>query len=201
MSTHPQPVAPTVEHYTLFETPIGPCGIAWSEVGVTRFQLPEADRGATEHRLLIHQLRLSDTPPATVTHAISEVQRYLNGDQVDFTPIRLDLTGVSPFYRQVYEAARAVGWGQTTTYGVLARRVGAPGAARAVGQAMSRNPITLIIPCHRVLASGNRVGGFSAFGGTFAKEHLLALEGVSLNVSKAAQQALPFGHPEPTPAR
>lgn len=200
MSTHPHPGKSREERYALFETPIGPCGIAWSELGVTRLQLPEMDRGATEHRLLDSRLRASEAPPAVIQDVISELQRYLRGDRVDFSPIALDLTGVSPFYRKVYEAARAVGWGQTTTYGVLARQVGAPGAARAVGQSMSKNPTAIIIPCHRVLASGNRVGGFSAFGGTFAKEHLLALEGVSLNVAKAAQQALPFGQPEATSA-
>jgi methylated-DNA-[protein]-cysteine S-methyltransferase len=112
---------------------------------------------------------------------------------VDFSTVALDLSDVPPFFRKIYGTARNVGWGETTTYGVLARQVGVPGAARAVGQSMARNPVAIIIPCHRVLASGNRVGGFSAFGGTFAKAHLLALEGVSLNASKATQTALPFG--------
>jgi methylated-DNA-[protein]-cysteine S-methyltransferase len=200
MSTNPHPGKPREEQYALFETPIGPCGIAWSERGLTRLQLPEMDHGATEHRLLDSRLRASEAPPAAIQQVIAQLQSYLAGERVDFAAVPLDLAGVSPFYRKVYEAARAVGWGQTTTYGVLARQVGVPGAARAVGQSMSKNPIAIIIPCHRVLASGNRVGGFSAFGGTFAKEHLLALEGVSLNVSKAAQQALPFGQPEATSA-
>ena len=93
----------------------------------------------------------------------------------------LDLTGVGDFHRRIYDLTRDVGWGETITYGELARRVGAPGAARAVGQAMGRNPIPIIIPCHRVLASGGKVGGFSAFGGAVTKTRLLALEGVHLD--------------------
>jgi methylated-DNA-[protein]-cysteine S-methyltransferase len=108
------------------------------------------------------------------------VERYLSGARVDFSPLALDLAGVGGFHRRIYEAACRIGWGETTTYGELARQVGSPGAARAVGQAMGRNPIPLIIPCHRVLASGHRIGGFSAFGGAVTKTRLLALEGVHL---------------------
>ena len=98
----------------------------------------------------------------------------------DFSSVPLDLTDVSAFHSRVYEATRGVGWGQTASYGQLARRAGCPEAARAVGQALSRNPIAIIIPCHRVVARGHRVGGFSAYGGTTTKERLLALEGVRL---------------------
>ena len=78
-----------------------------------------------------------------------------------------------------YAAARQVGWGRTTTYGALAKELGAgPEAARDVGQAMANNPVALIIPCHRVLAAGGKVGGFSAPGGTATKIRMLALEGV-----------------------
>ena len=91
----------------------------------------------------------------------------------------LDLEGRNAFSRTIYDLLRTVGWGQTTTYGELARRAGRrPEAARAVGQAMGSNRIPVIIPCHRVLASGQKIGGFSAPGGTLTKERLLALEGV-----------------------
>ena len=93
-----------------------------------------------------------------------------------------------PFYVEIYAAARRVGWGETATYGELARQAGAPGAARAVGQAMARNPVAVIIPCHRILASGNKVGGFSAFGGAVSKQRLLGLEGVRIGAAKAAGQ-------------
>ncbi|MBI3707329.1 MAG: MGMT family protein, partial [Proteobacteria bacterium] len=92
----------------------------------------------------------------------------------------IDLVEVGPFHRRVYAAARSIGWGHTASYGELARQAGSLGAARAVGHALSRNPIAIIIPCHRILASGGKIGGFSAHGGTFAKVRLLSLEGVGV---------------------
>jgi methylated-DNA-[protein]-cysteine S-methyltransferase len=172
---------PRHESYCLFDTAIGPCGVAWSERGLTSLQLPEADRGATEERLRAASgSHRPDRPPPTIAQVIAAIQRYLTGAMVDFSLVALDLTDVGPFDRRVYEAARGVGWGQTASYGELARRAGSAGAARAVGQALSRNPIAIIIPCHRIVASGNRVGGFSAFGGPCAKERLLSLEGVQV---------------------
>ena len=176
-------------HYCLFDTDLGACGVAWSERGVARFQLPEATRRATEQRLMLRAPNpRAEAPPPRIAQVIADVQRYMAGERVDFTPIALDLSGVAPFYVEVYAAARRVGWGETATYGDLARQAGAPGAARAVGQAMSRNPVAVIIPCHRILASGNKVGGFSAFGGPVSKQRLLGLEGVRLGAAKAAGQ-------------
>ncbi len=177
-------------HHCLFETDLGACGVAWSERGLSRFQLPEADKRATERRLTLRAptSSLAKAPPAQVAEAIADVQRYMAGERIDFSAIALDLAGVAPFYVEIYAAARRVGWGETATYGELARQAGAPGAARAVGQAMSRNPVAVIIPCHRILASGNKVGGFSAFGGTVSKRRLLGLEGVRLGAAKAAGQ-------------
>ena len=170
------------ERYCLFDTAIGPCGIAWTEHGLTRLQLPESDRAATEKRLKSRSAMGSGphVPPAPVAQAIAEVRRYMTGERVDFYATAVDLAGVAAFQRQLYEVLRSVGWGQTTTYGELARRLGLPDA-RDVGQAMGKNPVPVIIPCHRVLAAGNRIGGFSAPGGTFTKERLLALEGVRLD--------------------
>jgi methylated-DNA-[protein]-cysteine S-methyltransferase len=178
-------------HHCLFDTDLGPCGVAWGERGLARFQLPEADRRATERRL---RLRAADSgataPPRQIAAVIADVQRYMAGERVDFSAVALDLTGVAPFYAEIYVAARRVGWGETATYGELARRVGSPGAARAVGQAMARNPVAVIIPCHRILASGNKVGGFSAFGGALSKQKLLGLEGVRIGARKETQQLL-----------
>lgn len=165
--------------YHLFDTRLGTCGVAWSEQGLTRLQLPESTRAATERRLRAGRAA-SDRLPASIERAIGEVKRYMAGEKTEFDKIVLDLAGVGEFHRQLYEALRRVGWGKVTTYGELARQVDAPGAARAVGQAMGRNPIPIIIPCHRVLASGGKVGGFSAFGGGATKQRLLALEGVQL---------------------
>ena len=176
------PTEPVIhEHHHLFATRLGACGIAWSERGVTRLQLPERTPTATERRL---RARPADggagVPPASVRDAIALLERYFAGERIDFSPVALDLVGVGQFHRAIYDVARSLGWGQTATYGDLARQVGSPGAARAVGQAMGHNPVPVIIPCHRVLAAGRKIGGFSAPGGALTKERLLALEGVHL---------------------
>jgi methylated-DNA-[protein]-cysteine S-methyltransferase len=169
-----------MQHYCLFDTGIGFCATAWSPLGVTRFQLPEVDRNATEKRLRAKtaNLRPSD-PSSTVVEMIADMRRYFAGERIDFSSVTIDLSGIEPFRRSVYQAARSVGWGRTSTYGELAAEAGYPGTAQDVGQAMARNPIAIIIPCHRILAAGNKLGGFSAYRGTFAKERLLALEGTS----------------------
>jgi methylated-DNA-[protein]-cysteine S-methyltransferase len=180
---------PRSMHYAVFDSAIGTCGVAWSDAGVTRFQLPEASTEATEKRLQGSPDGPSrQTPPPAVARAIADLQRYFAGKKVDFTGIAVDLEGVPPFYVRVYAIARQIGWGGTATYGELAARAGSPGAARGVGQALSRNPVAIIIPCHRILASGSKVGGFSAYGGTVSKERLLALEGVRLGAPTDRRQ-------------
>jgi methylated-DNA-[protein]-cysteine S-methyltransferase len=164
--------------YRLIETAIGTCGIAWSEQGVTRLQLPERDTRATETGLR-RDTEIAAQPPPEVERLVVQLQRYCAGEPVAFESALLDLGGVSAFHRRIYDAARCIGWGHTVTYGELARLAGSPEAARAVGQALGRNPIPIIIPCHRILASGGKIGGFSAFGGARTKERLLALEGVA----------------------
>src|SRR6185295_11376516 len=111
---------------------------------------------------------------------IADITRYLSGEPVDFSAVPVDLSDVDPLRRRLYDAMRALAWGTTTTYGALARAIGQtePTAARDVGEAMGRNPVPIVIPCHRVLAAGNKLGGFSAHGGTATKQKLLALEGM-----------------------
>jgi len=152
--------------------------VAWSERGLRRLQLPESDRGATEHRLSAGTARATGAVPAEIEHMIANIQGYMTGRNIDFAAVAIDLTSIEPFENEVYAAARAIPWGQTVSYGELARRTGSPGAARAVGRALARNPVPVVIPCHRILAKGRRIGGFSAPGGAFTKERLLALEGV-----------------------
>ena len=91
---------------------------------------------------------------------------------------------VPAFHRRVYEIARTIPPGMTLSYGDIAERVGAPGAARAVGQALGRNPFPIVVPCHRVLAAGGKIGGFSAQGGVITKRRMLAIEGAQLNGGK-----------------
>lgn len=170
------------QHYTIFRTAAGFCGIAWSAEGITRFQLPTDTPEETEQLLL---RRLSGAVPTLPDRAVAEliarVQLYFAGERCDFADVALDLAGQEPFFVDVYQALRRVSWGETTTYGALASAVGAgPEAARDVGQAMARNPVALIIPCHRVLAAGGKPGGFSAPGGQAAKLRMLELEGIRL---------------------
>jgi methylated-DNA-[protein]-cysteine S-methyltransferase len=179
------------QNYCVFETAAGFCGIAWSDAGITRFMLPSSTAQATEQNL---QRRVANarpgTPPAHVAAAIEAAQRYFAGEQIDFSALQLDLSGQDSFFKQIYDAARRVGWGHTTTYGTLAKEIGAgPEVARNVGQAMAKNPVPLIIPCHRVLAAGGKLGGFSAPGGSATKQRMLELEG-SLAPPPPAQQTL-----------
>ena len=168
-------------HYCVFDAAIGRCGVAWSERGVTRLQLPESDRGATERRLCTGAVRATEAAPAEIEQLIVNIQGYMTGRSIDFASVALDLTDFDQFEGKVYAAARAIPWGQTVSYGELARRIGSPGAARAVGRALGRNPVPIVVPCHRILAKGHRIGGFSAPGGTFTKQRLLALEGVRVD--------------------
>jgi methylated-DNA-[protein]-cysteine S-methyltransferase len=180
-----------MNHYLVFETTGGFCGIAWNDLGITRFQLPARTAEATERGLLRRLAGAApDTPTAEVAETVAAVKRYFDGETVDFSNVRLDLAGQDEFFRQIYAATRRVGWGHTTTYGTLAKelRVG-PEAARDVGQAMAKNPVPLLIPCHRVLAAGGKVGGFSAPGGSATKIRMLELEGIHV-VSEPAQGSL-----------
>ncbi len=182
------------QYYLIFETAGGFCGIAWNEIGITRFQLPTQSAEATE-RLMRRRVPGAEpgTPTPEVAEAVAAVKRYFAGEETDFSDLKLDLGEQDEFFKQIYEAARRVGWGRTTTYGTLAKELGAgPEAARDVGQAMATNPVALIIPCHRVLAAGGKVGGFSAPGGSAAKIRMLELEGVNLDPPPAAQQSFGF---------
>ena len=184
----------TARHYLIFETVGGFCGIAWNNLGITRFQLPTKSAEAAE-RTLLRRLPGAErgAPTPEVVEAVAAVKRYFEGEETDFSGFKLDLGGQDPFFEQIYAAARRVGWGRTTTYGTLAKELGAgPEAARDVGQAMAKNPVALIIPCHRVLAAGGKVGGFSAPGGSAAKIRMLALEGIHLEPPAPAQQSLGF---------
>lgn len=181
------------QHYHIFETALGFCAIAWSDQGITRFRLPEPNAEATEQSLL---RRLPDATPATplaaIAEAVTAAQHYFAGEKTDFTGAPVDLGKQTELFDKIYAAARKLGYGETTTYGALAKQFGDDWEiARDVGQAMAKNPVPLIIPCHRVLAAGGKVGGFSAAGGAATKVKMLELEGVNL-AAKPAQQSLGF---------
>jgi methylated-DNA-[protein]-cysteine S-methyltransferase len=171
----------------LFETAIGECGVAWNARGLSGVQLPERDRGQTELRLAVKcrstgVADASDVPP-WMQSLITDIQRYLAGRPMDFSTVAVDLDGIDDFRRKLYSALREVAFGRTITYGELAKQLGSTDweGARDVGEAMGKNPMPIVIPCHRVLAAGNKPGGFSAYGGTTTKKKLLALEGINLD--------------------
>ena len=181
-------------NYHVFATAMGFCAIAWSDAGVMRFQLPVKSAEAAE-RLIKRRAFGAEpgAPPEDVAAIVAAAKRYFEGEETDFSHVRLDLAGEDEFFSRIYDALRRVGWGRTTTYGALAKEVGAGReAARDVGEAMARNPTPLIIPCHRVLAAGGKIGGFSAPGGSTTKMRMLALEGVRVGPPEAAQQSFSF---------
>jgi len=171
----------TASGFTLFDTPIGTCAIAWNEHGVATVQLPEATAGAGRARMKRRfPDALEQAPPPDVQRAVDAIVALLRGEFTDLTFIVLDTAGIEPFNRRVYDLARRIPPGRTMTYGEIAMRLGAPGSARAVGQALGRNPFPIVVPCHRVLAAGGGMGGFSAPGGVDTKRRMLAIEGVSV---------------------
>ena len=165
--------------FALFSTAIGRCGVAWGPAGITAVQLPEVDEAATRARLLRRAGGGAEAiPPRPVADAVREMTALLASGPSTLAEIALDWSGLPPFHIRVYEAARAIGPGETVTYGDLARRLGSPGGARAVGQALGKNPFAIVVPCHRVLAAGGKPGGFSAVGGAQTKLRMLAIERV-----------------------
>ncbi len=168
--------------HALFDTAIGRCGIVWSAQAILQVQLPAADDDAARVRLLRDWPGTpAATPPAHARAAVDGVVALLDGAPRDLLDVVLDMTGVAAFERRVYELTRAIPPGQTRTYGEIARALGEPGASRAVGRALGRNPFAPIVPCHRVLAAGGGTGGFSASGGVATKMRMLAIEGARVN--------------------
>ncbi|MGP2493365.1 methylated-DNA--[protein]-cysteine S-methyltransferase [Mesorhizobium sp. PUT5] len=178
----------------VFETALGFFGIAWSEAGLSRLFLPQANREALARRML----RLEETMaeggarPPWVERLVAAIGDYAQGRKLEFTDVPVDLAGVDDFRLAIYAATRALAYGQTTTYGELAKQAGHAGLARETGAALGANPVPLVIPCHRVLAAGGRIGGFSAPGGSASKERMLALEGVRLGPPPSAQASFGF---------
>lgn len=164
--------------FALFDTAIGCCAIAWGDAGIRGVQLPEASAQQTRDRM---RARFPDgqesAPPADVQAVMAGVVAMLRGQAHDFSALVLDMRGVPEFHQRVYAVARNIAPGRTLTYGEVAARLGEPGAARAVGQALGRNPFAPVVPCHRVLAAGDQPGGFSASGGVRTKLRLLLIEG------------------------
>jgi methylated-DNA-[protein]-cysteine S-methyltransferase len=172
----------TNQHFCLFDTPIGVCGIEWGPRGINGMQLPMGDETKTRARIRQRRADSVETAPTDeVKAAISRVVDLLAGKPDDLTDIPLDLDDVPAFNRGVYDIARSIPPGKTLTYGDIAKKLGGVELSRDVGQALGRNPCPIVVPCHRVLAAGNKPGGFSARGGVETKLKMLAIEGAAVN--------------------
>ncbi len=168
----------TTHQFALFETAIGICGIVWSARGIAGVQLPEANEAATRVRVTRRFAGVQEAaPPPDVRCVMNGIVALLRGGRHDFGDVEMDFGDLPEFNLKVYDIARTIPAGQTTTYGEIAEQLGDSLLAREVGQALGKNPIPLIVPCHRVLAAGGKIGGFSASGGIVIKMRLLAIEG------------------------
>ncbi len=150
-------------------TAVGPIEIDWNEHAVTRVRLLESGK-----------TKKSARAPGFVRDLATMLAQHFSGRTQDFSKVPLDYANVPAFHAKVYEASRKVGAGSLIGYGELAVRAGSPGASRAVGQAMARNPFFVVVPCHRVAASLKNLGGFSAPGGALTKRRMLEIEGAFL---------------------
>ena len=172
----------TNQHYALFDTPIGICGIEWGPGGINGLQLPMGSDEKTRARIRQRRADIDEAAPTEeVQRAIDRIVKLLAGERDDLRDIALDLDGVPEFNRGVYDIARSIPPGQTMTYGDIAKRLGGVELSRDVGQALGRNPCPIVVPCHRVLAAGQKPGGFSARGGVSTKLKMLAIEGAVVN--------------------
>jgi methylated-DNA-[protein]-cysteine S-methyltransferase len=164
--------------FALFDTAIGCCGIVWSARGIAGVQLPEKSEQATRGRVLRRFPAAREAaPPADVQRVIENISALLRGEPVELSDVTLDDDAVSQFNRRVYEIARRIRPGATLSYGEIATRLGDRTLAREVAEALSQNPCPIIVPCHRVLAAGGKMGGFSGPGGVRTKLRLLSIEG------------------------
>lgn len=193
MNAVAEEIRPAAIGHAVFETALGFMGVAWSEKGLTRLCLPQASRDGVERRLL----RLDGdipvgTRPPWVVDLIEAIKAYAAGGTVDFSAFPVDLTGIDAFRMAIYDAARKLAFGEVTTYGELASRAGHTGLARETGAALGANPVPLVIPCHRIMAAGGKIGGFSAPGGSATKERMLGLEGVRVGPPPSTQASFGF---------
>src|SRR3990172_5624048 len=168
-------LATTAYYDRLASTPVGPLWIAVTDKGLAAVAFggeEAAFRQEVARRTRLRTVRSADQT-ATARRQLGE---YLNWRRTSFT-LDVDLRHVTPFQRSVLQAASAVPRGQVVTYGQIGQRIGKPRAARAIGQALGSNPIPIVVPCHRVLASDGSLGGYSGRGGIRTKRRLLLLEG------------------------
>ncbi len=158
--------------YVTFNTSMGWMGVLGSAKGLLRTTLPR--RSAQEaHQLLGDSVNYATWSPRRFAGLMERLRVYFGGHKAAF-PDRLDFSGATPFQREVWEVTRLIPYGETRSYAWVAEQIKRPGAVRAVGQALARNPLPVIVPCHRVLNIDGKLGGYG--GGVEMKRHLLSLE-------------------------
>lgn len=162
-----------VNKFAVFETKLGWVGVTASPNGLRRLTFPRPS--PQEAGLLLGAPAKASVFPAEFKPLVEEIRAYFSGKRVTFDSYKLDFSGFTPFQRSVWEVTRQIGYGKTESYSGVAARAGCPRGPRAVGQALGRNPLPIIVPCHRVVAGDGTLGGFG--GGLDMKRHLLSLEG------------------------
>ncbi|MCP1836682.1 methylated-DNA-[protein]-cysteine S-methyltransferase [Bradyrhizobium sp. USDA 4524] len=171
--------------YTIFDTAIGRCGIAWGELGVAGVQLPELREIETRKRLFkLYPDAREMRPPEEVAVAIEGIAATLRGGIGDLAGVALDMSGIPAFNARVYQFVRTIPRGETRTYDEVASALRASGAVYSVAQALGRNPFMVMVPCHRVLEAGNYADRISPNGGSISKRRLLSIEGAQPTTSK-----------------
>lgn len=179
-------------HVALFPTSLGDCRIAWRGDKVVATRLPDASSAETSRRLVAQTGGDVGDPPAAILDAIDLITALLEGERVDLTAIQCDLDGVDPFAAQVYAATRQIPAGETSTYGAIASQLGDMTLARGVGQALGRNPVPIIVPCHRIIGTDGKLVGFSASGGVQLKLKMLEIERAQIGDPPGLFEELPF---------
>lgn len=159
--------------WATFKTAWGWVGAQTSPRGLTRLSLPLPTQSRAQRVVALPGVKSDSRSLADVAR---HVRSYFEREPIAFT-LAVDIRDLPPFCAAALNAARRIPYGQTATYREIARRLGNPAASRAVGQAMARNPVPIVIPCHRVVSSTG-LGGFSAPGGLAMKTRLLAMEGI-----------------------
>ncbi|PIR20432.1 MAG: cysteine methyltransferase [Deltaproteobacteria bacterium CG11_big_fil_rev_8_21_14_0_20_47_16] len=158
-------------NYTIFKTDIGLCKLGWMDSHIQSVKIDVKGK-------------VSNEIPSWLKPTVAKVQKHLSGKLQNFSDCPLDLSAVPLFHRSVYRVLCKVPAGKTVSYAELALRAGSPRAARAVGQAMAKNPLPILIPCHRVLTANGRIGNYSAGKGSVTKAKLLALESCTTLMKK-----------------
>ncbi len=180
--------------YSIFNTSFGLCGIVCSKKGVVRFILPGMVKSELKKEIAYLKLKAQSSKLEGRNRSLDllargkrqdeieyAIKRYFDGERIDFN-FPLDLSYSTTFQKKVFKITKTIPYGEVKTYNWVAKKIGLPHASRAIGGALSRNPIPLLIPCHRVVREDGKMGGFTAPGGVDLKMKMIELESKSLKV-------------------